>query len=267
MTRFTTGMSMATPRKTSRAAFQETHTNNGVRAVIEVQCAVCGAKFLGHKCKKQLYCSRRCYFLAPKKRNSRECRHCGGSFETPPTSNKRFCSSECRSLGHKPGKHRMSATRLHTIWCQMKTRCKCPTSVAFKYYGGRGISVCKEWDESFMAFYDWAIANGYSEDLEIDRRNNNGNYEPSNCRWATRQQQMCNTRKRADAKTSKFRGVSKHSQNGSWITQICHNRKTMYVGSFETEIDAAKAYDQAARSRFGDFASLNFPEVQQDARA
>lgn len=89
--------------------------------------------------------------------------------------------------------HGYSRTRLHNIWANMKARCKnkrCPT---FKHYGGRGISVCKEWMESFEAFRDWALRNGYSEGLEIDRINNDGNYCPENCRWATRKQQNRNT--------------------------------------------------------------------------
>ena len=61
-------------------------------------------------------------------------------------------------------------------------------------YGGRGITVCDEWKNSFESFYEWAMSNGYREDLTIDRINVNGNYEPSNCRWATIAEQQANKR-------------------------------------------------------------------------
>ena len=65
----------------------------------------------------------------------------------------------------------------------MKTRCYYPKADKFKYYGGKGISVCEEWKESFKAFYDWAISHGYAANLTLDRIDLSGNYEPSNCRW------------------------------------------------------------------------------------
>ena len=77
----------------------------------------------------------------------------------------------------------------------MKTRCGNPKVRYFKYYGGRGITVCDEWMHNFEAFHDWAMANGYQEDLSIDRIDVNGNYEPSNCRWATMKEQRANQRK------------------------------------------------------------------------
>jgi hypothetical protein len=87
----------------------------------------------------------------------------------------------------------MSGTRLYNIWVGLKGRCNNPNDARYDRYGGRGISVCEEWNTSFQSFYDWAISNGYSEDLTIDRIDNDGNYEPSNCKWSTNKEQ-CNNR-------------------------------------------------------------------------
>ena len=75
----------------------------------------------------------------------------------------------------------------------MKRRCYNKHNEHFDRYGGRGITVCQEWKSDFMNFYDWATTHGYKDGLSIDRIDNNGNYEPSNCRWATQKQQVLNS--------------------------------------------------------------------------
>ena len=77
----------------------------------------------------------------------------------------------------------------------MKQRCYNPKNHAYKYYGGRGIKICNKWLNDFMSFYNWSINNGYAKGLSIDRINNNGNYEPNNCRWISSSVQMNNTRR------------------------------------------------------------------------
>ena len=90
-------------------------------------------------------------------------------------------------------KHSLRHTRIYRIWLLMQNRCFNSKYHLFKNYGGRGITICKEWKNDFVKFYNWSMANGYKDDLTIDRINVNGNYEPSNCRWATKLQQQRNT--------------------------------------------------------------------------
>lgn len=82
--------------------------------------------------------------------------------------------------------HGACYSKLYSIWKEMRKRCHRPSNPHFERYGGRGISVCKEWYGSFLIFRDWALSHGYSEGLTIDRKDNDGNYEPSNCQWLTR---------------------------------------------------------------------------------
>lgn len=129
------------------------------------------------------------------------CAACGKTFIRQPSESNGLCP-ECnfeaarqRQIIHGESPDtKKKATRLYNIWNMMRTRCRNSHVDYYYAYGGRGISVCPEWDD-YLTFKEWALSHGYNDSLSIDRINVNGNYEPDNCRWATQKEQMRNTRK------------------------------------------------------------------------
>lgn len=97
-------------------------------------------------------------------------------------------------ISKKKKTHGKCNTKLYKVWHNIKNRCYNKNNKRYKDYGGRGITICDEWLNDFMSFYNWAMNNGYKEGLSIDRINNDGNYEPNNCRWVTNKVQNNNKR-------------------------------------------------------------------------
>lgn len=148
---------------------------------------------------------------------------CGKQKEKPVTSYD-LTSGKVRSCGclyYESNKginatHHGTGTRLYRIWNGMRQRCNYQKGIAYDRYGGKGISVCKEWDD-FEIFRTWSMANGYAENLTIDRIDNSKGYSPENCRWATMKEQIDN---RSNTVRITIGGVEKTLSEWSEISGI-----------------------------------------------
>jgi hypothetical protein len=170
-----------------------------------------------------------------------------------------ICYSDFNKLSHEQGcgcgagTHRQSLvgkeTRLYRIWKGIKSRCLIESATSYERYGGRGISVCAEW-HIYETFRDWAVANDYADNLSIERKNVNGNYEPDNCIWANRNIQARNTRIRKD-NPSGVRGVRFHKATSKWSAQIAVNKVLIWLGVHSTFDEAVKVRKDAELKYWG----------------
>ena len=145
-----------------------------------------------------------------------KCGFCGTEFKARTYDINNGYSKSCgcyksSKLSNRNKTHGLTETRLYKIWINIKDRVLTPKNTHYKDYGGRGITICEEWKNDFMSFYDWAMSNGYSGRLSIDRINNDGSYYPENCRWSTQTIQCRNQRMQKNNKSG-YKGVSYHKK-------------------------------------------------------
>lgn len=152
---------------------------------------------------------------------------CGNKKDVPLYKLKIGHTKSCGCLIHNHSRRYgalddVTYQRLWNIYRKMKRRCYSSEDPAYLYYGKRGIKVCDEWKNSSTAFFGWALKNGYRNDLTIDRINVDGNYEPSNCRWATKAEQALNKRNNV---LLEYKGETKPLSE--WAKEYQFNRATL----------------------------------------
>jgi len=181
---------------------------------------------------------------------------CGGYTKVYDGSLKRGLTTSCGCYRREQNKkrsitHGESNTRLYSIWYNMKKRCYHKGVAGYDDYGGRGITVCDEWKNSFETFREWALSNGYSDELTIDRINNEGKYEPNNCRWTTQIEQNYNTRI-SRRNTSGHKGVSYLNRDKKWQAYVSIEHRTISVGTYDTYEEAVAAREKAEIEYYGE---------------
>ncbi len=176
-----------------------------------------------------------------------ECPICKTHFKTVTSGVKNGRSTKCVSCANTIKKtiHGRSKSLLYTKWANMKHRCYSIKYKKYCDYGGRGITVCNEWLNDFVAYenYILSLPNANEPGYSIDRIDNNGNYEPGNVRWTTPQVQA-NNRRIPKHNTSGYLGV-KQNKKGKWEATIARNRKNYFLGSFVELKDAVRARELA----------------------
>lgn len=140
------------------------------------------------------------------------------------------------------GTHHSASSRLYRIWQGMINRCTRQKFRQWKDYGGRGITVCDEWINDYSVFKEWAIQNGYSDDLTIDRINNDGNYEPTNCRWVSMKHQMNN---KSNNHLINYNGCTKTLTE--WAEELGIPRHTLSERINKRHLPIEKAFEQKVR--------------------
>ena len=176
-----------------------------------------------------------------------KCGFCGNDFKTNTQGILRGNTKSCgcyqkRRASETHKTHGLRYTRLYSIWANIKDRTLNINTKVFNDYGGRGIAICEEWKNDFMSFHDWAMSNGYSDELSIDRIDNYGGYSPENCRWTTKTIQARNTRI-AKNNTSGYKGVSFVKDRNKYRAVIVIKSKNIHLGYFQTAVEGAIAYN------------------------
>ena len=179
-----------------------------------------------------------------------QCQYCGKEFETGTARIKSGHTQSCgcfkkQMILESNSSHNCAYHPLYNTWKQMKARCYNPKANGYARYGGRGITICERWLDVRNFIED--VYPSFSKGLTLDRIDVNGNYEPDNFRWVNRSIQAQNTRESTSTNTSGYRGVSWEKRRNTWTAQITANNKRVYLGSFKTALEAAKAYERYVR--------------------
>ena len=127
---------------------------------------------------------------------------------------------------------------LYAVWASMKLRCLNKKNTCYKYYGGKGVSICEEWVNSAETFINWALKNGWKKGLQIDRIDNDGNYTPVNCRFVSARQNCLNRRVLRKNNKSGYEGVTQETKNKKWRSRILVKGNAIRLGAFESKKDA-----------------------------
>jgi hypothetical protein len=168
---------------------------------------------------------------------------CGKEFRAAISDIKRKSTTSCGCYRKTFRlKHGMSNEKIYNTWQAMIRRCYDESFNGYENYGGRGITVCERWRDSLNFIND--MSETWEHGLSIDRIDVNGNYEPSNCRWATKAVQARNIRVSRKNNTSGYKGVSFFKNSEKWVSHIGINGKIIFLGYFETAIEGANAYDK-----------------------
>ena len=142
-------------------------------------------------------------------------------------------------------KHGYRYHRLYNIWALMKKRCYNKNNKQYQSYGGRGIIMCDDWKNDFETFLKWSFSNGYADSLSIDRIDNDGIYEPANCRWTTHSVQNRNRGLQSNNRSG-HKGVSWLDKKQKWIARTYVNGRRKYLGIFKTIEEAEAALNAAS---------------------
>ena len=174
-----------------------------------------------------------------------ECPECSRKYNMRIYDVNRRNTKMCRSCsaGIRKTKHGDFGKPLYTKWASMKQRCYDKNCKSYSDYGGRGITVCNEWHDYIM-FKEWSISNGYKDGLEIDRLDNDSDYEPNNCRFVHRETNAQNKRLLMSSNKSGYRGVCYINRDKVFSASIRVNGKRHNLKRSKCKIECAKAYDK-----------------------
>lgn len=172
---------------------------------------------------------------------------CGKTHIVCGTSLTRGSTKSCGCLHDEKAKERATKhgkthTDLYYVWQAMRKRCFDKNDKSYYNYGARGISVCDKWAKNYVNFQTWALKSGYKKGLSIDRIDNNGNYCPNNCRWATRNQQNNNTRR-----TKKITYQGKTKTLTEWCNELGLKKQTIYARIYSYGWNINKAFNTTIR--------------------